>query len=294
MIEDSSNVLTFYYLKIMWRFSILLIIILILSCTKDKKKVAPSILYKEYTSYSSVENKYQGFNSVLAINKLAEIENDYFNIIDQGNISPYYGTIWRKEMEANGQYLNYTRQLNQLGLVPDSMHCTLYAYDALKAGFSENDFNLLEEQHREIWKDREVAGWSIGHLLVRDFNWKAYLILDKDSHELERCLTSYRKEKSYPVWKQPNIYLEDCLIRGEDNEIIDSLLAANEFSWGFSDQGYHTWITRYNELKECNWLGAPANSSHDFGNNIPLFLKTPFLDYHDYQSHVLVFPPKKS
>lgn len=61
----------------------------------------------------------------------------------------------------------------------------------------------------------------------------------------------------------------------------------------FSDQGWHTWITRFNDLKECNWSGAPSQK-FNIGNNSPLFLETKFTEYYDYNSHIIVFPPKKS
>ena len=135
------------------------------------------------------------------------------------------------------------------------------------------------------------AGWSLGYLLVKEWNWKAYLILDESSEEYEHCQKSYKKSKSYPVWRQPNIPLEKLLLLGKDNAEIQKLLQENEFGWGFSHQGIHTWITRFDELKECNWMGAPSKK-YEVATK-PLFLSTPFLSYFDYNSHVVIFPPKQ-
>lgn len=273
---------------------------LCLTCHKENKKQdwveVEAFVPKIYTKTSPLANQYQGFDSPKAINRIAQIENDYFNDFYNDKVSQYYGTIWREQIDDNSAdsiYEKYRSKVLEQGEQPDSLHCTLYAYEGLKAGLDSGTLVQLEKYHKEIWKDREIAGWSIGYILVKYMNWKAYLFLDPNSHEYKQCMKSFQKNKTYPVWRQPAIPLEDLYLIGEENNAIQTLLKEHEFSWGFSDQGYHTWITRFNVLKECNWVGAPANSSYEWGSNIPLFIATPFADYHDYQSHVLVFPPKQ-
>jgi len=251
-----------------------------------------------YTKYSSLSNKYVNFNSGKAINRIADIENDYFSDRINGRTSKYYGTEWRKEKErisvkdGKTKYEQYKELLNQMGEKPDSMHCTIYAYESLKAGFDSTTFGKLEESHRRLWKKRENAGWSIGYLLVKEFKWKAYLIIEESSQEYKQCLNAYKKNKSYPVWKQPDIPLENLFVLGKDDAEIQALLSNNEFGWGFSEQGIHTWITRFDTLKECNWIGAPSKESDLNIGAKPLFLKTNFFEYKDYGSHVVVFPGK--
>lgn len=128
-------------------------------------------------------------------------------------------------------------------------------------------------------------------MLVREWGWSAYLVLDSLSEEFDHCLRAYERNQSYPVWRQPDIPLEDVFILGQEEAEIQALLEAHEFGWGFSQQGIHTWITRFDTLKECNWWGAPA-AQLDQSGSAPLFLKTAFLEYRDYASHVLIFPPK--
>jgi len=242
-----------------------------------------------FTPYSSLPNKYRAFHSPRAINRLAEMENEYFRAYPSG-LSRYYGTVWREHAEAGVENW-YERYRSQLGEKGDSMHCTIYAVEALKAGLGEG-FENLEQSHRRIWNQREHAGWSIGYLLVTEWDWQAYLVLDSTSEEFDHCLRAFRRNSSYPVWRQPDIPLEACLIRGKDDAHIQALLAENEFGWGFSRQGIHTWITRFEELKECNWMGAPGEE-YEF-SSAPLFLKTPFMEYEDYASHVLIFPPRST
>ncbi len=259
---------------------------------------------------NSIENKlkkcsncnkanHKKFNSCEAINKLVDIENDHLIRFNLGLPSKYYGTVWREHAEVKttqnyiSQYKSYLKDLEPYFNKPDSMHCTIYAYKGLKEGFTTQDLNTLEKTHRNIWKSREVAGWSIGYILVKYFNWKAYLIINKNSKEYHHCLAAYNKTKSYPVWKQPNIPLETIYTIGEDDTKINNLLLQHEFGWGFSEQGIHTWVTRYNVLKECNWLGAPSKKYQETAYEKPLFISTNFEAYTDYNSHVIVFPPKE-
>ncbi len=251
-----------------------------------------------FTPYSQLKNDYKNFDSPKAINRLADIENEYFNQLAKGDYSQYYGTEWRKIAEKTplqenfSQYDEYVEKLKAQNKRPDSLHCTLYAYEGLKAGLDSIQLADLEKQHKAIWKDREIAGWSIGYLLVKNFGWKAYLILHPHSPEYDLCQKTYQKTKSYPVWRQPNIPLENIFIEGKDDSLIQKLLKKHEFSWGFSEQGIHTWITRFDMLKECYWEGVPSNKYKIHPDEKPLFLQTPFLEYRDYDSHVLIFPDK--
>jgi len=280
---------------------------LITSCLRESKPIEEKIEAKNqieeekvqiFTQYSSLINKSIGFNDRKAINCLAEIDNEYFSKRAKGKASRYYGTEWRKgrrilvgESGLN-RFEEYRRKLNMEGFEPDSMHCTIYAYESLKAGLGEENLAKLEENHRIIWKNRENAGWSVGYLLVRDFNWKAYLVIDEQSKEYAHCMKGYEKAKSYPVWRQPDIPLEAIYILGRDDEKVESLLQENEYGWGFSEQGIHTWVTRFDVLKECNWSGSPLEEGDLYSGEKPLFIETRFLDYTDYQSHILIFPEK--
>ncbi len=250
---------------------------------------------KVFTKKSSLPNEYINFNSPSAINKIAKIENEYFNNYTS-KISKYYGTQWYNyigqsiaENDSISIFKKYSLEKNNIKL--DSMHCTIYAIEALKAGFGE-EFKKINEKHTNIWSDREYAGWSIGYILTKFYNWKAYLFISKSSKEYTACLKNYKKDKKYHVWKQPNIPLENFFDMDTDKEKINILLKENEFGWGFSNQGWHTWITRFNYLKECNWLGAPARK-YDSPNSKPLFIKTKFTNFYDYNSHIIIFPPKK-
>jgi hypothetical protein len=248
-----------------------------------------------FTSYSTLENQYEGFNSPKAINKIADIENTHLRCY-KDSISPYYGTIWRGGAEiivdSSGESL-YQRYVKALGRKPDSMHCTIYAVEGLKAGFG-NSFPELDKSHKKIWGKREYAGWSLGYLLVKEYGWQAYLIIDPASKEYNRCVKAFKTNKTYPVWYQPAIPLVELFVIGKDDTKVDSLLKQNEFGWGFSYQGIHTWITRFDELKECIWNGAPCAKYelYDVPSPSVLFKKTPFLEFRDYDSHVVIFPPK--
>ncbi|HBS85145.1 MAG: hypothetical protein A2W91_01535 [Bacteroidetes bacterium GWF2_38_335] len=247
-----------------------------------------------YTLPSRLENTYLGFNSPLAINRIAEIENEYFNNYKKC-CSKYYGTMWYESLSSdinNGNlFENYKKELLKRNEKPDSMHCTIYAIEALKVGLDTN-FSVFEKHHQQIWNNREYAGWSVAYILTTKFNWKAYLIISEGSNEYNSCLRNFSIDGTYHVWKQPSIPLKKILHTYNDKEEIDSLLKSNEFGWGFSDQGYHTWITRFDELKECNWVGTPS-AKFDNGFNSILFLSTKFSDYFCYTSHVIVFPQKK-
>ena len=263
--------------------------------TNTSENEADSIII--YMKPSTLENHYSGFNSVKAVNRIAEIENEYFNNY-RLSCSKYYGTVWYdsaaehfRSNDSMDLFDKYKAQLSLRNDKPDSMHCTLYAMQGLIAGLDSN-FEKVDEYHKEIWKEREYAGWSIGYILTKHFNWTAYLIISPSSAEYNICISNFKKDKKYHVWKQPDIPIKEIFDVYDDVAEIDSLLSLHEFGWGFSDQGWHTWITRFNALKECNWSGAPSEEYATSGT-LPLFLETPFTDYHDYTSHVLMFPPLK-
>lgn len=280
------------------RFLVFGWMVLLYACTADGShssgKVGTDGAEPIYMAYSEEENTYEGFHSPNAINRAADIENEYFRAYENGT-SHFYGTRWleaSQQVSADKDSLSwYKAYTKTLGTKPDSMHCTLYAVEALKAGMGDR-FSQLEAAHKEIWGNREYAGWSIGYLLVKNFGWEAVLIIDANSPEFRQCEQAFRNRKVYPVWRQPDIPLTDRWIIGESDSLIQDQLKQHEFGWGFSRQGYHTWFTRYELLKECNWWGAPGRKWEVYAGNQPLFLTTPFSAYRDYLSHVFVFPPK--
>lgn len=264
--------------------------------TPNENKVIDSVIV--YTQKSKLDNEYLNFNSPNAINRIAEIENEYFNDYRLSS-SKYYGTQWYNSIglsmelsDSTNVFEKYSLEKNNIKL--DSMHCTIFAVKALEAGFGK-EFETIKKHHIDIWNNREHAGWSLGYILTKFYNWKAYLFISKYSDEYDICLKNYKRDKKYHVWKQPNIPIEGILDVDEDKDKINSLLKLNEFGWGgFSNQGgWHTWITRFDYLKECNWLGAPSEK-YNLDNSIPLFLKTKFTDYYDYNSHIIIFPPKNN
>ncbi len=280
---------------------ILVTIFLLCQCRfSDKKTIReeiPSEVFTIYTDTSALENEYIGFNSPKAINRIAEIENEYFNNYPT-SFSKYYGTIWYKFARNDFSHNDsvslfdlYLKEISDRNETPDSMHCTIYAMEALKAGL-QDDFINLDAKHKEIWKNREYAGWSIAYILTTFYNWEAYLIISEHSDEYQACIRNFRKNRLYNVWQQPDIPITQMFLFENDKQKIDSLLKLHEFGWGFSDQGFHTWITRFNTLKECNQEGLPAEK-YARGYEKPLFLKTKFTEFTDYSSHVIVFPRKK-
>jgi len=237
-------------------------------------------------------NQAIGFDEIAAINALVAIENQHERLIEE-SLSPFHGTLWADQMsqseDTSGRFYS-THYLQQLPdrLCPQPMHCTIYACEALQAGFGDR-WAELSQLHQQRWRKREYAGWSIAYLLCTFFDWKAYLILDSHSPEYAQCKRAFRTNKSYPVYRQPDIPLQAFYERGKDDRDIQRLLEKHAFGWGFSYQGWHTWVTRYDVLKECNWLGTPAK----VWGEVPLFIKTHFANYHDYASHVICFPPKR-
>lgn len=246
---------------------------------------------KVFTLYSQLENKYSGFNSVTAHNKIAEIENSYFRDYYH-DLSKYYGTLWGENTlycdDSTGVTIfdKYKSEIKKRGQKADSSHCTIYAIWALEAGFGD-DFENIVAKHKAKWGKREFAGWSIGYILTTYYKWKAYLFISEFSDEYNRCVKNFNSSKTYYVWKQPSIKIENMYIFGKNDSLMLDLLNKNEFGWGFSYQGIHTWITRFYEIKECIWSGAP---SKDFGSSL-LFATHSFSNLGGYNSHIVVFPP---
>jgi len=267
------------------------------STTQESNDADTTIHFKIHTQPSTLQNTYSNFNSPKAINKIAEIENEYFNNIETG-CSKYFGTVWQEwainnfaENDSLSEFEHYSQAITAKGETYDSMHCTIYAIKALQAGFGDT-FKEIEAYHRQIWNDREYAGWSIGYILTKYYNWKAYLFISNISEEYTRCRKKFTADKTYYVWKQPDIPIEQIFDFDKEQDAIDSLLNLHEFGWGFSYQGIHTWITRFDTLKECNWMGVPC-SKYSSPNEKPLFIATKFTEFLDYNSHVIIFPPKK-
>ena len=271
---------------------------------QDKPILAPAAVesaktdtLKLHTAFSSRENAYFGFDAPKAINRIATIENEYF-LDFSASESRYHGTIWATEIapinylgpDSHRVWDHYQAALEQRGIRRDSMDCTIYAMEAIRAGFGP-DFPQFEAHHKHLWNNLEYAGWSVGYILTAQYDWKAYLILSERSSEYESCLRNFAQDQKYHVWKQPDIPIQEILDFDRDQEQIDSLLSHYEFGWGFSEQGWHTWITRFTELKECYWAGSPSAQYSEQGEK-PLFLATPFTQYYDYASHIVVFPPQ--
>ena len=160
--------------------------------------------------YSNLKNEYIGFSSPNAINAIATIENDYFSNYQKG-ISKYYGSVWAgsaytevKEGEGSWEWDLYKKELDSLHIKPEMFHCMVYTMKALKAGMGEN-YKKLQQYHRQIYKKTNYAGWSMAHILTEHFGWKAYLFIRPYSDEYNRCVRNFKKNKTYYVWKQPDI-----------------------------------------------------------------------------------------
>ena len=155
-------------------------------------------LFIPSTDSSKLENQYSGFHSPNAINKIAGIENEYYQNVDKKG-RKYYGTEWKKlaELETANDTIsifeNYLMEMEFQGLKPDSLHCTMYAMKALEVGLDTN-FTKFEKLHKQIYKKHEYAGWSVAYILTKYFNWKAYLVISQSSGEYEACLKNFKKE----------------------------------------------------------------------------------------------------
>lgn len=277
-------------------FFLLPILCILFGCSSPQSNA--SIEEKELTPNPPRVSPYANFNSVAALDRAEAYEQEYTENYRTG-ASVAFGRVWADaamlDTLPNGkttQFDLYRKEMEDQGKTRDSLDCTLYAQELLRVGLGPDQYQKLDSLHREIWGDREYAGWSVGYLLTQHFGWRAWLFIDTVSAEFNKCTKQFKKDGSYPVWHQPNIPLEAMWTVGSEDERIDSLLANEEFGWGFSEQGIHTWVVNYRDLKECNWAGAPG-FKYDIPGAKPLFITTPFERFHDYNSHVVVFPPKK-
>jgi hypothetical protein len=158
---------------------------------------------------------------------------------------------------------------------------------ALQAGLDTN-FDRFIKQHEKYWKKDDYAGWSVAYILTKYFNWTAVLLLSKNSVEYDLSIKNFKIDKKYHGWRQPDIPIKRIFDYDLEKPSIDSLLNKNEFGWAFSYQGWHTWLTRFNTLKECNWAGSPFSEMEDN----ELFWSSNVTEYYAYDSHIIVFPPK--
>ncbi|MBN1181771.1 MAG: hypothetical protein JXB49_05740, partial [Bacteroidales bacterium] len=187
------------------------------------------------------------------------------------------------------QYEDYQSRLAAEGLKLVRMDCTIYCAKLLKAGMGQEDYSQLVKYHNEIWAGKGFAGWSVGHLLVDRFGWRAYAFIRPGAEYYYHYLDHFKRNE-YPVWNQPNIVIEDYFILGEDDAEINELLKKHQFSWGFSEDGIHTWVTNYSDLLECRWDGAPSKKYNENDWFPDLFIKYKFTEYNDYDVHIIVVP----
>ena len=166
------------------------------------------------------------------------------------------------------------------------------------------NYQRLRKEHKAIWGARGFAGWSVAYLLTERFGWKAYAVISTSARYYSYYLNHFKAKREYPVWRQPNIEIEEFFILGQQDSAIERLLAKHEFGWGFSDGGIHTWITHRTELKECHYDCGPSRkydipSTHAYyqTSNLgqhTLFKTTRLVDFTDYAVHLVVFPPSSS
>lgn len=233
------------------------------------------------------------FDSKKAIEKSNELVLEYMKGY-HNNVSRLVGNIWLSSAKKTNLavYNDYIKELKKESLKPKVMDCTIYAEACLKGGFLTNEFKQLKKYHNGIWAGKGFAGWSVAHLLTEKFGWKAYAFIRKGAADYNHYLHYFETKKEYPVWKQPNIKIEKFFTFGDDDLEINKLLMKHEFGWGFSNDGIHTWITKFTDLKECHWDGPPAKK-YNPNNYLPLLYETtPFVEYYDYGIHIVVFPPK--
>lgn len=234
------------------------------------------------------------FNSDKAIQHIQQIESEWKTDHEKG-FSRYVGTEWLKAAQTtqwitdSSVFDHYQHRLSDsMGICP--LHCTHYAIEALRAGMGEEAFSRMDSIHEKIWGKREYAGWSVAHVLTKYFDWEAIGAVYPYSEEYDQVKKSFKLRRAYPVWRQPDVHLKTLYELPEQGDSLNIFLKKHPFGWGFSIQGWHTWITHYNELWECNWWGSPSAYYEETGTK-PLFIHTPFTDFLDYDSHVVCFPP---
>ncbi|MDP8203136.1 MAG: hypothetical protein P9L95_01240 [Candidatus Tenebribacter mawsonii] len=236
------------------------------------------------------------FSSDVAIQKSNEMVDEHWKNYQNG-VSRYYGWVWLKNY-AEQQYIgnisfhdDYLQELKNRNMKQIRMDCTIYCAKVLKVGMGSQEYSKLVGFHDEIWAGKGFAGWSVGYLLVDRFGWKAYAFIEPGANYYHHYISHFKDKKEYPVWRQPNIKIEDYFILGQDDEQIEELLRKHKFSWGFSEDGIHTWITNYTDLLECHWDGSPA-AKYNPNNWLPdLFETTRFIEFKDYDVHIIIVPP---
>jgi len=251
-------------------------------------------LYSQDRTESTIETS---FDSKKAIERSDELVKEYL-IGYFRNVSRLVGRVWldfSKEISMSERtvYVDYKSELEKDSLKMRRMDCTIYAEDCLKAGFDEDGFRRLKKLHNEIYRGKGFAGWSISYLLTEFFGWKAYAFIKPGAKDYQHYLNHFKNDKEYPVWRQPDTKIEEYYFLGEDNDNIEQLLSENEFGWGFSEDGIHTWITNFEDLKECHWDGPPAEKYNPDKSYPLLFETTRFIEFEDYDVHLVVFPNNK-
>ena len=237
------------------------------------------------------------FDSAKSNSRIATIERTFFTNYE-GGVSPWYGRVWRDEFAKKHQFQNtemtvwqhFQQTLAAHDMTPQRLDCTLYANEILKAGMSKNDYRRLWAEHRKIWGPSGLSGWSVGHLLTEKFGWRAVAVIHTDALDYGYYMSFFQKKHEYPVWRQPNIEIEKYFISGRDDDEIETLLSQQAFGWGFSEGGIHTWITSGTDLKECHFDSGPMKQ-YDTSNPYKLLETTRFIEYRDYNVHLIVFPP---
>ncbi len=239
------------------------------------------------------------FNADTAMERSNEMVKEHWENYHKG-VSRYYGRVWLDNY-AKGYYIgdstyhdDYIQELRKRDMQKVRMDCTIYCAKVLKAGMGSEEYSKLVNYHNAIWSGYGFAGWSVGHLLVDRFGWKAYAFIESGANYHHHYISHFKDKKEYPVWKQPNIKIEAYYSLGEDDAEIEKLLSQHKFSWGFSKDGIHTWITNYANLLECHWDGTPA-AKYNVNNWFPdLFETTRFIEYKDYNVHIIVVPPENN
>ena len=262
-----------------------------------KKKYA--FVYLIFQFFFVVAYCQAAFNSEAAIKKSNDIVNEYWETY-MDSVSRYYGGYWLDNY-AKHQYIgnisfldDYLGELENNDIKSIRMDCTIYCARVLKAGMGVAEYSKLIGYHRGIWNSKGLAGWSVGYLLVDRFGWKAYAFIEPDANLHPHYISYFKNSNEYPVWNQPNIKIEEYYVLGRDIDKIENLLKKYDFSWGLSQDGIHTWITHYSDLLECHWDGVPA-AKYNLNISFPdLFETTEFIEFKDYDVHIIVVPPADS
>jgi len=258
-----------------------------------KKYMFAFLLFQFFIIYAQTS-----FNSAAAIQKSNDITSEHWQNY-QNSVSRYYGRVWLKNYAEHNHIGNltfredYIQELTNNDLEKVRMDCTIYCAKLLKAGMDADKYSQLIKYHKEIWGNDGLAGWSVAHLLVDKFNWKAYAFIEPEANLSGHYLSHFKNRNEYPVYNQPNIKIEAYYTLGIDDVKIEELLKKHNFSWGFSQDGIHTWITHYTDLLECHWDGAPAAKYNTSGWLPDLFETTQFIKYKDYDVHIIIVPPKE-